>query len=101
VGYYGADFAAFENYQRGYFIIDTGKYGLVAAVPVGLSTVGSVVFRDRFLNAKGPVRIERGEELGHFLYGGSLVMLIFEPGRYKSGAIQVRLGNQIGTFDTK
>mgnify|MGYP006426453575 CR=1 FL=1 len=101
VGYYGADFSPFENYKRGYFIIDTGKYGYVAVVPVGLSTVGSVVFQDKFLNADQPVEVQRGEELGHFLYGGSLVMLIFEPGRYASGAIKVRLGNQIGAFDPK
>ncbi len=100
VGYYGASFGAFESYQRGYFIIDTGKYGLVGVVPVGLSTVGSVIFEDKFLKANGPVAIKRGDELGHFLYGGSLVILIFEPGKYKSGAIKVRLGNQIGIFDT-
>ena len=100
VGYSGADFSAFENYRRGYFIIDTGKYGYVAVVPVGLSTVGSVVFEDKFLKAAGPVPVSRGDELGHFLYGGSLVILVFEPGRYKSDAIQVRMGNQIGTFDT-
>ncbi len=100
VGYYGSDFSAFENYQRGYFIIDTGKYGLVAAIPVGLSTVGSVVFKDDFLGLTSPVPVKRGDELGHFLYGGSLVILVFEPGKYGSGAIQVRLGNQIGTFDT-
>lgn len=101
VGYYGADFSAFENYKRGYFIIDTGKYGYVAVVPVGLSTVGSVVFKEKFLQADSPVKVQRGDELGHFLYGGSLVMLIFEPERYSSGAIKVRLGNQIGTFETK
>jgi len=100
VGYYGADFSAFENYQRGYFIIDTGKYGLVAAVPVGLSTVGSVVFEDKFLGITSPIPVKRGDELGHFLYGGSLVILLFEPGKYGSDAIQVRLGNQIGTFST-
>ncbi len=100
VGYYGSDFSAFQNYQRGYFIIDTGKYGLVAAVPVGLSTVGSVVFKDEFMNLQKPVPVKRGSELGHFLYGGSLVILVFEPGKYQSGALQVRLGNQIGTFDT-
>ena len=92
VGYCGADFSAFENYRRGYFIIDTGKYGLVAMVPVGLSTVGSVVFEDKFLKATDPVPVARGDELGHFLYGGSLVIMIFEPGRYKSDAVQVRLG---------
>lgn len=101
VGYYGSDFSAFENYQRGYFIIDTGKYGLVAVVPVGLSTVGSVVFKEKYLKATSPVQITRGDELGHFLYGGSLVIIVFEPNKYKSDAIKVRLGNQIGTFDTE
>jgi phosphatidylserine decarboxylase len=100
VGYHGASFGAFESYQRGYFIIDTGKYGLVGVVPVGLSTVGSVVFEKKFLQSDKPVEVKRGEELGHFLYGGSLVILFFEPNRYKSGAIKVRLGNQIGIFDT-
>jgi len=100
VGYFGSSFGAFESYQRGYFVIDTGKYGLVGVVPVGLSTVGSVVFEDKFTKASGPVAIRRGDELGHFLYGGSLVILVFEPGKYKSGAIKVRLGNQIGIFDT-
>ncbi|WP_027723337.1 phosphatidylserine decarboxylase [Maridesulfovibrio zosterae] len=100
VGAYGASFGAFESYQRGYFIIDTGKYGLVGVVPVGLSTVGSVIFKDKFLKAKDPVAVKRGDELGHFLYGGSMVILIFEPGKYSSDAIKVRLGNQIGIFDT-
>jgi len=100
VGYYGADFSAFENYQRGYFIIDTGKYGLVAVIPVGLSTVGSVVFQEKYLGLTQPIPVKRGDELGHFLYGGSLVILVFEPDKYSSAAIQVRLGNQIGTFDT-
>lgn len=101
VGYYGTDFDAFSNYKRGYFIVDTGKYGKVAMVAVGLSTVGSVVFNEKYYPLSGPVPIERGDELGHFLYGGSLFLMFFEPGRYASGAVQVRLGNQIGTFDTK
>lgn len=100
VGYYGTDFSYAENYQRGYFIIDTKKYGKVAVVPVGLSTIGSVVFRDKFMNIANPVPVKRGEELGHFLYGGSHCILVFEPNMFKSDAIQVRLGNQIGTFDT-
>ena len=100
VGYYGADFNPFGNFQRGYFIVDTGAYGHVAMVAVGLNTISSVVFKDRFKNLTEPVTVKRGDELGYFLYGGSLFIMIFEPGRYKSDAIQVRLGNQIGTFDT-
>ncbi len=100
VGYYGADFSQFENFQRGYFIVDTGTYGHVALIPVGLNTISSIVFEEKFVNMSKPVSIKRGDKLGHFLYGGSLFIMIFEPNRYKSGAIQVRLGNQIGIFDT-
>ena len=100
VGYYGTDFSQFENFQRGYFIVDTGAYGHVALVAVGLNTISSVVFKEPFDKVKNPVPVNRGDELGYFLYGGSLFIMIFEPNRYKSDAIQVRLGNQIGTFDT-
>ncbi len=100
VGAPGTDFSPFENYQRGYFIVDTGEYGHVAMVAVGLNTISSVVFKEPFNNLKKPTQITRGDELGHFLYGGSLFIMIFEPERYESGAIQVRLGNQIGVFDT-
>lgn len=101
VGYYGADFSQFENFQRGYFIVDTGKYGHVALIAVGLDTISSIVFKEQFVNVTKPVPVKRGDELGHFLYGGSLFIMIFEPNRYKSDAIRVRLGNQIGIFDTK
>lgn len=101
VGYYGTDFSQFENFKRGYFIIDTGKYGDVAVVPVGLNTISSIVFNKKFKNVKKPVAVKRGDELGYFAYGGSLVILIFEPNRYQSDAIRVRMGNQIGIFDTK
>lgn len=101
VGYYGTDFSQFENFQRGYFIVDTGKYGHVALIPVGLNTISSVVFEQQYLNITTPVTVKRGDRLGHFLYGGSLFIMVFEPGRYKSDAIQVRLGNQIGIFDTE
>ena len=100
VGYYGTEFGQFENFQRGYFIVDTGKYGHVALVPVGLNTISSIVFNQRYRSTEKPVPVKRGDNLGHFLYGGSLFIMIFEPGRYKSDAIRVRLGNQIGIFDT-
>ncbi|GAB6044387.1 phosphatidylserine decarboxylase [Endothiovibrio diazotrophicus] len=100
VGYHGSEFSQFENFQRGYFVVDTGSYGYVAMIPVGLDTISSIVFNDKYQEIAAPVPVKRGDELGHFLYGGSLFIMIFEPGRYKSDAIQVRLGNQIGTFDT-
>jgi len=100
VGYYGSDFNQFSTYQRGYFIGDTGKYGYVAMVAVGLSNIGSIVFEKKYNHVSRPVPVKRGDELGHFLYGGSLFIMFFEKGKFKSDAIRVRLGNQIGTFDT-
>ncbi len=100
-GYYGTDFHQFENFQRGYFIVDTGTYGHVALIPVGLDTISSIMFEEKFMNVVKPVPVKRGDTLGYFLYGGSLFIMIFEPNRYKSDAIRVRLGNQIGIFDTK
>jgi len=100
VGYYGTDFSQFENFKRGYFIIETKKYGSVAMIPVGLNTISSIVFNEKFVDIKNPVPVVRGDELGNFQYGGSLVIMVFEPNRYKSDAIQVRLGNQIGIFDS-
>ena len=101
VGYYGTDFSQFDKFQRGYFVVDTGKYGYVALVPVGLNTISSVRFEKEFQDMKQPVEVKRGDRLGHFQYGGSLFLMIFEPGRYGSGAVKVRLGNQIGIFDTQ
>ncbi len=101
VGYYGTDFSEFEQFQRGYFILDTGKYGHVAMIPVGLNTISSIVFNEKFRNITTPVPVTRGDELGNFYYGGSLFIMIFEKGRYGSDAIKVRLGNQIGIFDSK
>ncbi len=101
VGYYGTDFSQFGNFKRGYFIVNTGKYGHVAVIPVGLNTISSIIFKERFANITKPVPVKRGDELGHFLYGGSLVILIFESDKYNSSALRVRLGNQIGLFDEK
>ena len=100
VGYHGSNFNQFSTYQRGYFIGDTGKYGYVAMVAVGLSNIGSIVFEKKYSDITKAVPVKRGDELGHFLYGGSLFIMFFEKGKFKSDAIRVRLGNQIGTFDT-
>lgn len=100
VGYNGTEFSQFENFKRGYFIIDTGKYGHVALIPVGLNTISSIVFNEKFTDIKKPVPVTRGDQLGNFQYGGSMFIMVFEPNRYKSDAIKVRLGNQIGIFDS-
>ena len=107
----GTDFSQFQAFQRGVIIVrlqykdynGAEVTGYVASVPVGLNTVGSVVLDDYILNASesNPVAVKAGNSrFGHFLYGGSLNILLFSKGLVQSSAIQTRLGNQIGLIDT-
>lgn len=96
---YGYDYSVFENFRRGYVIIETEKYGYVAVVPVGLNTIASVVFEEKFkcvTSRDGPVPILKGEEIGYFQYGGSLNILLFQKGVYAS--VRVPQGQGIGTM---
>lgn len=92
------DFSVFENYKHGYFIFRTKQFGYVAMIPVGLETIGSVVFEHRVkdISAGHEVIVRKGEKLGHFAYGGSLVILLFEKDRFNSFSVQQ--GQQIGVF---
>jgi phosphatidylserine decarboxylase len=98
---YGASYSIFEHFRRGYFVIKTKEYGHVAMVPVGLDTIGSVLFEERFRKVKPgqPVPVSKGEKLGHFAYGGSLVILLFE--KDVVSGIKVRQGEQIGIMEKK
>ncbi len=93
------DFSVFEHFHRGYYIIKTEKYGHVAMIPVGLATVSSVTFEDKYkrVTPAAPVPVKKGEKLGHFAYGGSLVILLFEPQRYRF--IKTLQGQRIGIFE--
>lgn len=93
---YNKDYSVFENFKHGYFIIETSKYGFIAMIPIGLQTVGSVVFEDDYkeINNENPKQIYKGEKLGHFKYGGSTVLLIFEKGKLNS--VTVEQGQRIG-----
>ena len=95
---YNQDFSVFEDFKHGYFIFQTKGFGYVAMVPVGLQTIGSVVFEEPFQRIEdGDRLVHKGEKLGHFAYGGSLVMLFFEEGRFD--AIKTLQGQQIGKLN--
>lgn len=96
---YGYDYSVFEHFRRGYLIIETATFGYVGMVPVGLNTIASVVFSERFKRVVAgdqPVPIDKGDEVGYFQYGGSLNILIFEPGCLPS--LQIPQGQMIGTL---
>jgi phosphatidylserine decarboxylase len=56
--------------------IDSVAHGRVMAVCVGAMMVGSTV-----ITRKTGENVSRGEELGYFAFGGSTVVLLFEPGK--------------------
>lgn len=63
------------KHQRYVWIIETENLGLVAMVAIGFWGVGSII------NAvEKNATIEKGQYMGHFGYGGSSIVLAFEPG---------------------
>jgi phosphatidylserine decarboxylase len=97
---YGQSYSVFEHFRRGYFVIETNGYGYVAMIPVGLDSIGSVVFEDKWkkVTPANPVPVYKGEKLGHFAYGGSLVITLIEQG---ISSITIPQGQQIGVFKQK
>ena len=60
---------------RGYVIVDTGEYGLVALIPMGMAQVSSVNFEE---NVKVGSVHKKGDMLGNFLFGGSDFIILFQ-----------------------
>ena len=76
-----------EN-ARSAFCISTKDFGDVLFVAIGASEVGTVRLSERITsispgsyNSGAPVTIEKGEEVGLFEFGGSSIIVAFEPGR--------------------
>ncbi|MHA2278195.1 MAG: phosphatidylserine decarboxylase, partial [Candidatus Kariarchaeaceae archaeon] len=55
--------------------LETDEYGLVALLPIGMATVGSVNFEE---NIKAGAKIKKGDMLGYFLFGGSDFIMLFQ-----------------------
>lgn len=63
------------SHTRGYVIVDTGEYGLVALMPMGMAQVSSVNFED---NVEVGTTYKKGDMLGNFLFGGSDFIILFQ-----------------------
>lgn len=85
------NFNIFGGFHRAYMLYDTGKYGLVAQISVGLADISTAPGCDSKPTCQ---QIQRGEHVGYFAYGGSLNILLFEAGALSS--INVPMGNRIG-----
>jgi len=68
-------FKELAKHKRLCYIIDSEKFGFVAMIPVGFWGVGSIVTECQVGDY-----LEKGQEMGHFAYGGSSILLVFEPG---------------------
>ena len=74
--YVPVDSIGWQFFQtRGYVIVDTREYGLVALIPMGMAHVSSVNFED---DVKVGSRHEKGDMLGNFLFGGSDFVMLFQ-----------------------
>jgi len=60
---------------RGCVIVETEQYGLVALLPIGMSQVCSVNFEK---NIKVGSKVNKGDMMGYFLFGGSDFMMVFQ-----------------------
>jgi phosphatidylserine decarboxylase len=88
----------FFQHRRGYFIFETEKFGHVGMVCIGMFTISSI----SFVTSEGD-HVNKGDELGNFAYGGSAIVLLFEPNRVTfsvpidEGPVQVLMGQEIGS----
>jgi len=64
---------------------DDPVIGLVAFVPVGMAEVSSCKIASQ---VKPGYHVEKGEELGHFQFGGSTHCLVFRPGAIAEFSLQ-------------
>jgi phosphatidylserine decarboxylase len=63
--------------KRSYTLIDTGCAGTMCFVEIGAFGVGGIV------NTRCAGRVAKMEEKGLFKFGGSTIVLVFEPGRIR------------------
>lgn len=91
---------------RGYVILETEDYGLVALLPIGMWPVSSVNFEEI---VQVGTQVNKGDMLGYFLFGGSDFIMIFQdsvqfqltaPLKEQSDSYQhILMGEHLGTLE--
>jgi len=103
--YFGAKgfFSNFFEFRRAFYILDTKNSGSIGMVAVGIATISSVN-----MSKKTGDTVNKGDEIGFFAYGGSAIVLLFEPDQLQSAiydktenpysyrSIGVSMGQEIG-----
>ena len=78
---------------RGVVVVDTGKYGLVALIPMGMAQVSSVNFEG---SVRAGISHKKGDMLGNFLFGGSDFVILFQD---KAG-FELTAAKEVNSPDT-
>lgn len=91
----------YKENTREYSILRSKNFGNILMMEVGALLVGRIV------NRSGASAVKRGQEKGHFEFGGSTVILLLEPGKVRMDRdllknsrqgfeTRVRMGEKIG-----
>lgn len=64
------------NQERGLIVIDSPDVGLVAVLPIGMGAVSSVN-----LTPEVGAKLQKGDEFGYFMFGGSDIVMLFQSKR--------------------
>lgn len=93
---------------RGCVILETDEYGLVALLPIGMVAVGSVNFGAK---VKPGAKVEKGDLLGYFKFGGSDFIMLFQDkvnftldapkGEDGKSYQHILMGERLGHLDKK
>ena len=90
--YDSPDNAGYQFAQtRGLIVLET-IIGLVAVLPIGMSQVSSVI-----ITAEVGVTLRKGEEISYFQFGGSDIVVLFEPSSNVSFTAQPNMHYKVGT----
>jgi phosphatidylserine decarboxylase precursor len=81
------------NQARGILIVETKDIGKVAVLPIGMAQESSVI-----KNPLTGTEIKKGDEFGHFAFGGSDIIMLFEKSPEELYFIQ---NNQAQAFHFK
>lgn len=79
----------FTENKRMYTLIESSHFGLVAFVDVGATNVGSI-----HQTYAADQEVLKGQEKGYFSFGGSSILLFFEPGRLQLASDLLELSKQ-------
>jgi len=78
-------------HRRTVVYIKSKRYGVVALIPVGMGEVSSIN-----ITTKMNKFVKKGDEIGHFAYGGSTIVVLFENNKLKNTFVKVNQHIKMG-----